>query len=134
MYHSKNSCRLASTNSFTRLTFILIEHTGGNFPFWLAPEQFAVLPISDKYNAYAKTVERELSKLGLTGEVDARAETIGRKIRDAELRKVPYMLIVGEEEASAGTVSVRKKGEGDLGAMAVAAFAKTAGAGGAKAD
>ena len=86
-----------------------------------------MLPISDKYNAYAKTVARELGKLDLNGEVDERAETIGRKIRDAELRKVPYMLIVGEEEASAKTVSVRKKGEGDLGAMAVAAFAEMAG-------
>ena len=79
----------APFGSLERFTSILIEHTGGNFPFWLAPEQFAVLPISDKFNAYAKTVERQLGKLGLSGEVDERAETIGRKIRDAELRRVP---------------------------------------------
>ena len=94
----------------------------------MAPEQFAVLPISDKYNDYASDVQRVLAKADIVGEVDDRSETIGRKIRDAELRKVPYMLIVGEEEASAKTVAVRKKGEGDLGAMSVAAFAKTFGA------
>ena len=119
----------APFGSLERFTSILIEHTGGNFPFWLAPEQFAVLPISDKFNAYAKTVERQLGKLGLSGEVDERAETIGRKIRDAELRRVPYMLIVGEEAAAAETVSVRKKGEGDLGGMGVEAFAELSGQG-----
>ena len=116
----------APFGSLERFTSILIEHTGGNFPFWLAPEQFAVLPISDRFNDYATQVQRQLAKLDLVGEVDARSETIGRKIRDAELRKVPYMLIVGEAEAEAGTVGVRKKGEGDLGAMGVEAFAKTA--------
>lgn len=117
----------APFGSLERFTSILIEHTGGNFPLWLAPEQFAVLPISDKYNDYAADVQRVLAKADIVGEVDDRSETIGRKIRDAELRKVPYMLIVGEEEASAKTVAVRKKGEGDLGAMGVEAFAKTFG-------
>ena len=116
----------APFGSLERFTSILIEHTGGNFPFWLAPEQFAVLPISDRFNDYATDVQRQLAKHDLIGEVDDRSETIGRKIRDAELRKVPYMLIVGEQEAAAKTVGVRKKGEGDLGAMGVEAFAKTA--------
>ena len=113
----------APFGSLERFVSILIEHTGGDFPFWLAPEQFAVIPVSDKFNAYAREVERELGRLGLSGEVDDRSETIGRKIRDAELRKVPYMLIVGEEEASAKTVAVRKRGEGDVGGMDVGAFA-----------
>ena len=115
----------APFGSLERFTSILIEHTGGNFPLWLAPEQYAVIPVSDRFNGYAREVQRALAKADIVGEVDARSETIGRKIRDAELRKVPYMLIVGEEEASARTVSVRRKGEGDLGAMAVGAFAKT---------
>jgi threonyl-tRNA synthetase len=114
----------APFGSLERFTSILIEHTGGNFPLWLAPEQFAVLPISDRFNAYAKTVQTELAKHDIIGEVDDRSETIGRKIRDAELRKVPFMLIVGENEASAKTVGVRKKGEGDLGAISIDEFVK----------
>ena len=117
----------APFGSLERFTSILIEHTGGNFPLWLAPEQFTVVPISDKFNDYAREVQRVLAKAEIRGEVDDRSETIGRKIRDAELRKVPYMLIVGEEEASAKTIAVRKKGEGDVGKMSVEAFAKTFG-------
>ncbi len=123
----------APFGSLERFTSILIEHTGGNFPLWLAPEQFAVIPISDRFNEYANSVMRTLGKHDIVGEVDDRSETIGRKIRDAELRKVPYMLIVGEEEAQNNTVAVRKKGEGDTGAMALEAFVdhfkETAGAG-----
>jgi len=114
----------APFGSLERFTSILIEHTGGNFPLWLAPEQFAVLPISDRFNEYAVSVQKELAKHDIVGEVDDRSETIGRKIRDAELRKVPFMLIVGENEASAKTVGVRKKGEGDLGALSIEAFVK----------
>lgn len=120
--HTPVMIHRAPFGSLERFTSILIEHTGGNFPLWLAPEQFAVLPISDRFNAYAKTVQRELAKHDIIGEVDDRSETIGRKIRDAELRKVPFMLIVGENEASAKTVGVRKKGEGDLGALSIADF------------
>ncbi len=115
----------APFGSLERFTSILIEHTGGNFPLWLAPEQFTVIPVADRFNEYALEVQRVLAKADIRGEVDERSETIGRKIRDAELRKVPYMLIVGEEEAAAKTVSVRKKGEGDLGKMEIGAFAKT---------
>ncbi len=118
----------APFGSLERFTSILIEHTGGNFPLWLAPEQFAVIPVADRFNEYAREVQRVLAKADIIGEVDERSETIGRKIRDAEMRKVPYMLIVGEEEAAAKTVSVRKKGEGDVGKMEIAAFAKTFGA------
>lgn len=114
----------APFGSLERFTSILIEHTGGNFPLWLAPEQFAVLPLSDRFNEYAVSVQKELAKHDIVGEVDDRSETIGRKIRDAELRKVPFMLIVGENEASAKTVGVRKKGEGDLGAISVEEFVK----------
>lgn len=112
----------APFGSLERFTSILIEHTGGDFPLWLAPEQFAVIPVSDRFNDYAREVARALGTRDIAGEVDDRSETIGRKIRDAELRKVPYMLIVGEEEASAKTVSVRRRGEGDLGAMSVEGF------------
>ncbi len=115
----------APFGSLERFTSILIEHTGGQFPLWLAPEQYTVIPVSDKFNAYAKTVQAQLAKHDIRGDVDDRSETIGRKIRDAELRQVPYMLIVGETEAAAGQVGVRRKGEGDLGAQDVEAFAKT---------
>lgn len=112
----------APFGSMERFIAILIEHTGGNFPLWLAPEQFTVLPVSDKYNDYAYGVMSDLEEAGFTGNVDARAEKIGRKIRDAEVQKTPYMLIVGEKEMDAKAVSVRKKGEGDIGTMSVADF------------
>jgi threonyl-tRNA synthetase len=112
----------APFGSLERFVAILIEHTGGNFPLWLSPEQYAVLPISEKYHDYAQEVESQLQEQGLRGFADHRDEKIGRKIRDAEIQKVPYMLIVGEKEQADGAVSVRKKGEGDLGSMPVADF------------
>ena len=113
----------APFGSLERFISILIEHTGGKFPLWLTPEQFAVLPISDKFNDYALQVEKQLGIHDIRGYVDSRSEKIGRKIRDTELRKVPFMLIVGEKEADAGLVSVRRQGEGDLGSMAADEFA-----------
>ncbi len=112
----------APFGSMERFVAILIESTAGKFPLWLAPEQIAVLPISEKYHEYAKGVFNELQVHDIKGFMDDRDEKIGRKIRDAEVRKVPYMLIVGEKEAEAGQVSLRKQGEGDLGSFTVAEF------------
>lgn len=113
----------APFGSMERFVAVLLEHCGGNLPFWLAPLQVKVLPISDKYNEYAQSVVRALATEDLRAEIDDRAEKIGRKIRDTEMMKVPYMLIVGEKEAADGMVSVRKHGEGDKGAMPIAQFA-----------
>ncbi|TXB62394.1 threonine--tRNA ligase [Phaeodactylibacter luteus] len=113
----------APFGSMERFISILIEHTGGKFPLWLAPEQFAILPISDRFNDYAKGVQQQLAELDIRGFVDERGEKVGRKIRDAEVRKVPFMLIVGEQEMEGQQVAVRKQGEGDLGAMSVPEFA-----------
>ena len=112
----------APFGSLERFTSILIEHTGGKFPLWLAPEQIAVLPISEKFNDYSHEVLRELAKSDIRGSVDDRNETIGRKIRDTELRRVPFMLIIGEKEAESGQVAVRVQGEGDRGGMSVSEF------------
>ncbi|MDO7873725.1 threonine--tRNA ligase [Hymenobacter sp. ASUV-10] len=112
----------APFGSLERFVAVLIEHCAGNFPLWLTPEQFIILPISDKFIDYAKQVKAQLEAADLRGTVDARDERIGRKIRDAEMSKIPYLLVVGEKEAEAGQVGVRKHGEGDLGAMNVAAF------------
>ncbi len=109
--------------SLERFTSILIEHTGGKFPLWLTPEQFTILPISDKFNAYSEKVLAQLAKHDIRGSVDDRSETIGRKIRDTELKRVPFMLIVGEKEAESGQVAVRVQGEGDRGTMTVEEFA-----------
>jgi threonyl-tRNA synthetase len=114
----------APFGSMERFISILIEHTGGKFPLWLTPDQYAVLPISDKFNDYAKEVENKLARFDIRGFIDDRSEKIGRKIRDTELLKVPFMLIVGEKEAENGTVAVRRQGEGDLGAMSVEEFAR----------
>jgi len=114
----------APFGSLERFVAVLIEHCAGQFPLWLNPEQFVVLPISEKYNDYAKQVINTLSKYDLRGIIDDRNEKIGKKIRDAELNKVPYMLIVGEQEASENKVAPRKKGEGDLGAMDMDDFGK----------
>lgn len=107
----------APFGSLERFTSILIEHTGGKFPLWLTPEQYAILPISDKVIDYSRTLEAELASHDIRGYIDDRKETIGRKIRDTELKKVPIMLIVGEQEAEKGTVSVRIQGDGDKGSM-----------------
>ncbi|MCC5945958.1 MAG: threonine--tRNA ligase [Bernardetiaceae bacterium] len=112
----------APFGSLERFIAILIENTAGKFPLWLAPEQFAILPISDKYNDYAKEILSELKVEDIRGYLDDRSEKIGKKIRDAEIALVPYMLIIGEKEAEAGTISIRKKGEGDLGTKTVEEF------------
>jgi threonyl-tRNA synthetase len=108
--------------SLERFVGIYIEHTGGEFPVWVAPVQALVLPVNAKAVDYARATQASLQAAGVRAEVDARDEKLGAKIRDAELQKVPYMLVVGPRDAEAGTVSVRRKGEGDLGAMPLAAF------------
>ena len=112
----------APFGSLERFVAVLIEHCGGNFPLWLSPEQFAILPISEKYQDFAQQVYDRLQQEDIRGFVDNRDEKIGRKIRDAEVGKVPYMLIVGEKEQENGAVSVRRHGEGDLGTMTVDEF------------
>ena len=102
---------------------VLLEHTAGKFPLWLAPQQAVILPISEKFNDYAREVARQLEEADVRVEIDDRNEKIGKKIRDNELKRVPYMLIVGEKEAQEGEVSVRKQGEGDKGSMKIATFA-----------
>jgi threonyl-tRNA synthetase len=111
----------ALLGSIERFLGILIEHHAGEFPVWLAPVQAKVLPIADRHTAYAERVERELRAEGVRATLDARSESVGRKIRDAELSKVPYMLVVGDKEEEGAGVSVRRHGEGDLGLMPVSA-------------
>ncbi|GER60964.1 threonine--tRNA ligase [Patiriisocius marinus] len=113
----------APFGSMERFIAILLEHTGGNFPLWLMPEQVAILSLSEKYEKYAQKVLNLLENNEIRALVDNRNETIGKKIREAEMNKYPYMLILGEQEANDGTVSVRKHSEGDLGSMSVEAFA-----------
>lgn len=107
----------APFGSLERFVAVLIEHCGGNFPLWLSPDQIAVLPISERFNDYAQTVIDTLKELDIRGYLDNRDEKIQRKIRDAEVKKVPYMLIVGEREAAENKVSVRRHGKGDLGSL-----------------
>ena len=116
----------ALMGSFERFIGILIEHYGGEFPLWLAPVQAAVLAIADRHLDYARQVAAELKTAGLRVEVDDRSESVGRKIRDAELRKLPFMLVVGDDEQGAGKVAVRRHREGDVGAMTVREFANRA--------
>ena len=113
----------APFGSMERFVAVLIEHTGGKFPLWLTPDQVSILPISEKFNDYAYEVKRQLEAEELSVLVDDRNEKIGRKIRDTELKRIPYMLIVGEKEAENNEVSVRKQGEGDKGSMKIATFA-----------
>ncbi|HQW86843.1 MAG TPA: threonine--tRNA ligase [Flavobacteriales bacterium] len=113
----------APFGSLERFVAVVIEHTAGRFPLWLTPEQAIVLPISDKYLDLARQVAGDLKDSDIRAAVDERSEKIGRKIRDAELAKFPFMLILGEKEAAEGTVSVREQGRGDLGAMSVRSFA-----------
>ncbi|GGH28489.1 threonine--tRNA ligase [Dyadobacter endophyticus] len=112
----------APFGSMERFTAILIENTAGQFPLWLSPDQIAILPISEKFADYAEDVFFQLQDHDIRGFVDHRDEKIGRKIRDAEVTKVPFMLIVGEKEAAEGKLSVRRKGEGDLGSMTIEEF------------
>ena len=112
----------APFGSLERFIAILIENTAGEFPMWLTPEQFIILPISDKYLEYSKKVLNSIENSDICGLIDGRAEKTGRKIRDAEVGKIPYMLIVGEKEEESNTVSVRKHGEGDLGTFSMEEF------------
>lgn len=112
----------APFGSMERFTAILIENTAGQFPLWLSPDQIAILPISEKFADYAEEVFFQLQDHDIRGFVDHRDEKIGRKIRDAEVTKVPFMLIVGEKEAAEGKLSVRRKGEGDIGSMTIEEF------------
>ena len=114
----------APFGSMERFVAVLLEHTAGRFPLWLAPEQAVILPISEKFNDYAHQVAKELNMADVRAIVDDRNEKIGRKIRDNELKRIPYMLIVGEKEAENGEVSVRKQGEGDKGTMKITTFAE----------
>ena len=113
----------APFGSLERFVAVLLEHTAGKFPLWLAPDQAIVLPISEKFNDYAYEVAKQLTEADVRVTVDDRNEKIGRKIRDNELRRIPYMLVVGEKEAENGEISVRKQGEGDKGTMKIATFA-----------
>ncbi len=123
--HTPVMIHRAPFGSLERFVAVLIEHCAGNFPLWLAPEQFSVLPISEKFNEYAQKVVDTLKESDIRGFLDDRDEKIGRKIRDSEVKKVPFMLVVGEKEALEGKVSVRKHGEGDKGAMALDEFVST---------
>ena len=114
----------APFGSIERFTAVLIEHTAGHFPLWLTPDQVAILPISEKFNEYADKVSRYFDSVGVRATVDNRNEKIGRKIRDNELKRTPYMVVVGEKEAADGLVAVRKQGQGDQGTMKIEEFAK----------
>lgn len=114
----------APFGSMERFIAVLIEHTMGKFPLWLTPDQVVILPISERFNDYAHKVEKYLKQNNVRAQVDDRNEKIGRKIRDNELKKIPYLLIVGEKEAEEETVSVRKQGEGDKGSMKFTTFAE----------
>lgn len=112
----------APFGSMERFVAVLIEHSGGNFPLWLTPDQFIILPISEKYLDYSKKLLNLLNNSEIRGQIDERSEKAGRKIRDAEMSKIPFMLIVGEKEEAEGTVSVRRHGSGDLGTFTTEAF------------
>ena len=114
----------APFGSMERFTAVLIEHTAGHFPLWLTPDQVAILPISEKYNDYANEVAKYFDQQGVRANVDDRNEKIGRKIRDNELKRVPYMVIVGEKEAAEGLVSMRKQGGGEQATMTIQEFAQ----------
>lgn len=114
----------APFGSMERFVAVLLEHTAGKLPLWLTPDQVVILPISERFNGYAYEVSKELAKHEIRVSVDDRSEKVGRKIRDNELKRIPYLLIVGEKEAEEGTVSVRKQGEGDQGSEKISIFAR----------
>ena len=114
----------APFGSMERFTAVLIEHTAGHFPLWLTPDQVAILPISEKFNDYAVEVQQYFDSVGVRANVDDRNEKIGRKIRDNELKRVPYMVIVGEKEAAEGLVSMRQQGGGEQATMTMQEFAQ----------
>ncbi|MXV50252.1 threonine--tRNA ligase [Pedobacter sp. HMF7647] len=122
MKHRPVMIHRAPFGSLERFVAVLIEHCAGNFPLWLTPEQFIILPISEKFEDYAKKVLESLNNSDIRGLIDLRDEKIGRKIRDAEVKKTPYMLIIGEKEMSEGLVSVRRHGQGDVGSVTVEDF------------
>jgi len=113
----------APFGSLERFIAVLIEHCGGNFPLWLTPDQIAILPISEKFNNYAENVLNLLGNLGIRGFVDDRNEKIGKKIRDNEIKKIPFMLVVGEKEEQESKIAVRAHGKGDIGSFTIADFA-----------
>mgnify|MGYP003472340413 FL=1 len=112
----------APFGSMERFVAVLLEHSGGKFPLWLTPEQCVILPISEKYNDYAKKVCELLNNSDIRASIDDRNETIGKKIRENELKRIPFLLIVGEKEAESNLVSVRRQGQGDQGQMNVEDF------------
>ena len=112
----------APFGSMERFIGVLTEHCAGKFPLWLAPDQLAILPVGERFVEYANTINAELAKQDIRGFVDDRGETIGKKIRETELKRIPFMLVVGEKELESGTISVRRQGEGDKGAMSIAEF------------
>jgi threonyl-tRNA synthetase len=112
----------APFGSMERFVAVLLEHTGGKFPLWLAPTQCVVLPISEKFNDYAEKVSKYLNNCDIRSELDLRNEKIGRKIRDNELKRIPYLIIVGEKEAGENLISVRQQGVGDMGQMSADSF------------
>ena len=112
----------APFGSLERFVAVLIEHCAGNFPLWLTPDQVIILPISEKYADYAKIVLESLNNSDIRGLIDNRDEKIGKKIRDAEIKKIPFMLIIGEKEQTDGMISVRKHSVGDLGTETISDF------------
>ena len=106
-----------------RFVAVLIEHTAGKFPLWLTPDQVVILPISEKYHDYAEKVSKFLKNYDIRTLIDERSEKIGKKIRDNELKRIPYLIIIGEKEQENGSVSVRRQGEGDKGSMSLEEFA-----------
>ena len=112
----------APFGSMERFVAVLIEHTAGKFPLWLTPDQAVILPISEKYHDYAQKVSEFLKNYDIRTLIDERSEKIGKKIRDNELKRIPYLLIVGEKELESGSISVRRQGEGDKGIMKLDEF------------
>ncbi len=114
----------APFGSLERFTAVLIEHTGGHFPLWLMPDQCVILPISERFNDYAHKVKEQLETAGIRANIDERNEKVGRKIRDNEIKHIPYLLVVGEKEQADGSVNVRKQGEGTQETMTIPLFAE----------
>jgi len=112
----------APFGSMERFMSILIEHTAGKFPLWLTPEQFVLINVGEKFNSYSESVQKKLAASDIRGVIDNRGESIGKKIRDNELKKIPFLLIIGEKEMESNTISVRRQGEGDLGTMTIDEF------------
>jgi threonyl-tRNA synthetase len=122
--HTPVMIHRALMGSYERFIGILLEHFAGELPVWLTPVQALVLPIADRHNEVAARVRDELVGAGVRADLDDRTESVGRKIREAELRKIPYMLVIGDREAQDGTVAVREHRQGDTGSVAVAEFAE----------